>query len=77
MVLGYRSRKYLILVSMFFGSLSVYQWNLIILARYIGEVGDIRICGAILIDFILLLVNNSYKASNQIRNLFQLTWSVS
>ena len=28
---------------------------------------QIRICGAILIDFILFLVNNSYKKSNQNR----------
>ena len=33
----------------------------------VGEVGAIRICGAILIEFILLLVNNSYKKSNQNR----------
>ena len=32
-----------------------------------GEIGAIRICGAVLIDFILLLVNNSYKTSNQNR----------
>ena len=35
------------------------------MALFIGEVGAIRICGTILIDFILLLVNNLYKTSNQ------------
>ena len=29
--------------------------------RSLGEVGAIRICGAILIDFLLLLVNSSYE----------------
>ena len=31
------------------------------MVHMIGEVGAIRIWGAILVDFILLLVNNSYK----------------
>ena len=53
---------------------SNYKWRIFIhegtptflYLRYadMGEVGAIRICGAILIDFILLLVNNSCKTSS-------------
>ena len=53
--------------TMMISDIATSSWLIDFCHKAIVEVRAIQICGTILMDFILLLVNNSYKKSNQNR----------